>query len=126
MVFAALETARTSAAERNFRALALPAFHPLALSTRTMDEAFQLNARRLHCNRRAAALDFSMLTAALAAQRAALAAGPARQPAPEPGAPAAADPLTEILLAGPDWQRAASAQRGCFNRAEVKRRRNTP
>ena len=91
-----------------------------------MDETFQLNGRRRLGNGRAAPLDFSMLTAVLAAQRAAGAAGPARERALEAGAPAAGDPLTEILLAGPDWQGAASAQRGCFNRAEVKRRRNDP
>ena len=91
-----------------------------------MDETFQLRARRLLGKSRAAALDYSMLTALLAAQRAACAA---RQP---PGratggeAPAGGDPLTEIVLAGPDWQGAASAQRGCFNRAEVTRRRNDP
>jgi len=88
-----------------------------------MDETFQLNGRRRLGNGRAAALDFSMLTAVLAAQRAAGAAGPARERAPLQ-APGEGDPLTEILLAGPDWQGAASAQRGCFNRAEVKRRGN--
>ena len=90
-----------------------------------MDETFQLNAGRLLRKRSAPPLDFSLLTAALAAQRAAGAGGPAREPAPL-GAPGEGDPLTEILLAGPEWQRAASAQRGCFNRAEVKRRRNDP
>jgi len=88
-----------------------------------MDESFQLRARRLTGKRQAAALDFSMLTAALAAQRAANAA-PRIDVAP--GGAHLADPLTEIVLAGPDWRRAASAQCGCFNRAEVKRRRNTP
>ena len=91
-----------------------------------MDETFQLNAGRLLRKRSAAPLDFPLLTAALAAQRAAAGAtGPAREPAPLP-APGEGDPLTEILLAGPEWQRASSAQRGCFNRAEVKRRRNEP
>ncbi len=90
-----------------------------------MDETFQLRARRLLGKRQAAALDYSMLTAALAAQRAAFAAQQPRERADGCAARAGGDPLTEILLAGPDWQGAASAQRGCFNRAESIRRRNT-
>ena len=88
-----------------------------------MDETFQLRARRLLGKKQAIALDYSMLTAVLAAQRAALRAPELANGGTEP---AGGDPLTEILLAGPDWQSAASAQRGCFNRAEVKRRRNAP
>jgi hypothetical protein len=87
-----------------------------------MDETFQLRANRLTGKRHKAALDFSMLTAALAAQRAAIATEPVL---PNAGAPEG-DPLTELLLAGPHWRRAASAQRGCFNRAESKRRRKAP
>ena len=34
--------------------------------------------------------------------------------------------LTETVLAGPEWQEAAGVRRGCFNRAEVKRRKNEP
>jgi len=91
-----------------------------------MDESFQLRARRLLGKRQAIALDYSMLTAVLAAQRAACAAGRPPERADGCAEAAGGDPLTEILLAGPDWQGAASAQRGCFNRAEVERRRNDP
>ena len=91
-----------------------------------MDETFQLRAHRLLGKRQATALDYSMLTAVLAAQRAACAARQAPDQANGCAAPAGGDPLTEIVLAGPDWQGAASAQRGCFNRAEVERRRNDP
>jgi len=34
--------------------------------------------------------------------------------------------LAETLLGGPEWQDAATVHHGCFNRAEVKRRRNAP
>jgi len=91
-----------------------------------MDESFQLRARRRSGKRQPAALDYSMLTAALAAQRATHAAGHQADQASEGPGPAGIDPLTEIVLAGPDWQKAASALRGCFNRAEVTRRRNDP
>lgn len=92
-----------------------------------MDETFQLRARRLLDKGQPAALDFSVLAAALAAQQSASAAARAQLRAPPaPPAGAEGDPLIEIVLAGPDWPRATSAQRGCFNRAESKRARNTP
>ena len=92
-----------------------------------MDESFQLRSRRLLDRRQPAALDFSALAASLVSQQAASPAARA-QARCGVGAPSAgqSDPLTEILLCGPDWQSAASAQQGCFNRAEVKRRRNLP
>jgi hypothetical protein len=49
---------------------------------------------------------------------------PAQARACAVSAPAPADPLGEIVLGGPARAEAASAQRGCFNRAEVRRRRN--
>ncbi len=85
-----------------------------------MDESFQLRARLLLGGSRPAPLDHAMLTAALAAQRA---AGNGTRP-PVQDSAAFCDPLTEILLAGPRWRQAASAQSGCFNRTEVKRRLN--
>ena len=92
-----------------------------------MDETFQLRARRLLDRRQPAALDFSVLRAALSAQQSASAAARAQSRLPAAAAVGAdGDPLIEIVLAGPDWPRAASAQRGCFNRAESIRRRNTP
>jgi len=91
-----------------------------------MDESFQFRGRRLSGGRQPAPLDFSMLSAALTAQQAASAAARAEARAKECAATAAkGDPLTEILLCGPGWQSAARAQRGCFNRAETIRRRNT-
>jgi hypothetical protein len=74
-----------------------------------MDESFQLRAKRLLGKHAPAPLDFSLLSATLSAQ--------AARPA---------EPLGEIVLGGPEWADAASAQGGCFNRAEVKRRRNEP
>ena len=92
-----------------------------------MDETFQLRARRMLGKREPAALDFSVLTATLTSQQAASPAARAQLHAPAtPDAGADGDPLIEIVLAGPDWPRAACAQRGCFNRAESTRRRNTP
>lgn len=88
-----------------------------------MDESFQLRAKRLLAGERRAALDFSMLTACLSAQQAASPAARAQAIAPASDAAAAGtDPIEEILLCGPGWRQAASAQSGCFNRAEVKRR----
>ncbi len=67
-----------------------------------------------------APLDHAVLLAALAAARAAGIAAKTGQ-----GAGAAAieeEPITEILLAGPDWRQALTAQRGSFNRDEAERR----
>ena len=91
-----------------------------------MDESFQLRAKRLLGKNEAAALDFSVLTATLAAQAAASETARAQARACAAAAPAPADPLGEIVLGGPERAEAASAQRGCFNRAEVRRRRNDP
>lgn len=66
-----------------------------------------------------APLDHDVLLATLAAQRATRAAAKA---AHTPVPPAAEEPITEILLAGPGWQRARSAQRGCFHPDEAERR----
>ena len=92
-----------------------------------MDESFQLRAKRLLGPRHEASLDFQVLSATLIAQQTGTPAARAQgrfdrasagQPEPEL--------LTETVLAGPDWQEAASTRRGCFNRAEVKRRRKLP
>jgi hypothetical protein len=87
-----------------------------------MDESFQLRARRLLERAKPAPLDYSLLTASLAAQAAASAAARAQARA----APPPAEPIGEIVLGGSDWKEAVSAQRGCFNRAEVRRRLNLP
>ena len=92
-----------------------------------MDETFQLRARRLLGPRQPAALDFQLLSATLIAQQAGSPAARAQGRFDRAaGAAPGAEPLTETVLAGPAWQEAASAQRGCFNRAEVKRRGKEP
>ena len=91
-----------------------------------MDESFQLRSRRLLDRRQPAALDFSVLAAGLVSQQATSPAARAQARCAAAADAARSDPLTEILLCGPAWQSAASAQQGCFNRAEVKRRRNMP
>jgi len=77
-----------------------------------MDLSFFRRAEQRFASRTPARLDFGMLVAALRTQREAGPASLARA-----GAPAAcfADPLAEILLAGPAWRDAVAAQRGCFN-----------
>ena len=91
-----------------------------------MDESFQLRAKRLLGKSEPAPLDFTMLTATLATQAAASEAARAQARAGVCAAPAPADPLGEIVLGGPARSEAASAQRGCFNRAAMRRRRNAP
>jgi hypothetical protein len=90
-----------------------------------MDESFQLRRRRPLDKGQPAPLDYAVLSAALCAQQAASAAARAQSRTPK-AEDEAADPLSEILLAGPEWASAARAQRGCFNRAESVRRRNDP
>jgi len=90
-----------------------------------MDETFQLRARRPIAPRVAAPLDYSVLSAALVTQQSTSPAALAQLRFDRVAAPAPeAEPLIETLLAGSGWRMAASAQQGCFNRAEVKRRRN--
>jgi hypothetical protein len=92
-----------------------------------MDETFQLRMKRMLGPRQPASLDFDMLSASLIAQQAASPAARAQAVYDRTHA-AEAEPelLIETLLAGPEWQEAATAQRGSFNRAEVKRRARTP
>lgn len=92
-----------------------------------MDETFQLRARRMLGPRQQASLDYDVLSAALSAQQASTPAARA-QSRFDRAAAADAEPeiLAATLLGGPEWRDAAAAQRGCFNRAEVKRRRNSP
>ena len=92
-----------------------------------MDMAFLRRAGQLLGDREPVRLDHSLLMAALAAQQSASAAA-----RPSTDRPATRvditpdDPLTELLLAGPGWKRAACQQRGCFSRAEAGRRINAP
>ncbi|HEY5711947.1 MAG TPA: hypothetical protein VIT38_08635 [Allosphingosinicella sp.] len=92
-----------------------------------MDESFQRRRGRSQGESQPAPLDYSMLSAALIAQQAAtpaaraqarFEAGAARRPGP--------DVLIEAVLSASDTYIGASARLGCFNRAEVRRRLNTP
>ena len=92
-----------------------------------MEMAFLRRAGQLLGHREPVRLDHSLLMAALAAQQSASA--PARPPTDTRATRADItpdDPLTELLLAGPGWKRAACQQRGCFSRAEAGRRINVP
>ena len=92
-----------------------------------MDETFQLRAKRMLGPRQPAPLEYDVLSAALIAQQAESPAAVAQGKFDRAvGSDPAHELLTETLLAGPAWQEAANAQRGCFNRAEVKRRRILP
>ncbi len=88
-----------------------------------MDMGFLRRAERMLARDRVAQLDHEMLVTTLATRRQVEAL--IVQPSPaEPDS--VEDPLVELLLAGPDWRRALSAQRGCFSRAEAGRRVNDP
>ena len=73
-----------------------------------MDLSFFRRAEQRFASRTPARLDYGLLVATLRAHGPSVAAAP-------PPAPAFADPIAEILLAGPAWREAAAAQRGCFN-----------
>ena len=79
-----------------------------------MDLSFFRRAEQRFASRTPARLDFGMLIAALRMQRDASPAALAQQAA-SASAARVADPLAEILLAGPAWREAVAAQRGCFN-----------
>ena len=85
-----------------------------------MDMAFLLRAQRLLADSPGAKFDFAVLTAALAAQRS---LDPAPVTAPVVGE--SEEALVELLIAGPEWRKAASTQQGCFSRAEAGRKSNT-
>ena len=83
-----------------------------------MDLSFFRRAEQRFASRTAASVDYGMLVAMLQARQAASAA--ARAQALWAGLPLLADPLVELVLAGPGWRRAVAAQRGCFNPAFVR------
>jgi hypothetical protein len=76
-----------------------------------MDLSFFRRAEQRFASRTPARLDFGMLVATLRTQSE---AAPGRTVARAP-APLVADPIAEILLAGPGWREAVAVQRGCFN-----------
>jgi hypothetical protein len=81
-----------------------------------MDLSFFRRAEQRFASRAPARLDFGMLVATLRTQRDSCPAASAQAAASAP-VPQLADPLAEILLAGPGWREAVAAQRGCFNPA---------
>lgn len=85
-----------------------------------MDLSFFRRAEQRFASRAPAGLDFGMLVATLRTQRDSTPAAAARVPA---SAPSFADPIAEILLAGPSWREAVAAQRGCFNPAFARQDR---
>jgi len=89
-----------------------------------MDMAFLRRAERMFADERPVQLDHATLLAALAARRSA--SGEARVEARVAAAVVARgeQPLVELLLGGPRWRQALSAQQGCFSRAEAGRRLN--
>jgi hypothetical protein len=92
-----------------------------------MDESFQRRAGTSQGESQPAPLDYSMLSAALIAQQAATPAARAQARFDTGAAPRrATDILIETVLSASDTFIGASARLGCFNRAEVRRRFNTP
>ena len=92
-----------------------------------MDMAFIRRAERMLAPERPVRLDHTILVATLSAQREAQAvvlAGARLVAEADPLVPD--EPMVELLLAGPRWRQAISAQRGCFSRAEAGRRVNAP
>ena len=81
-----------------------------------MDLSFFRRAEQRFASRAPAGLDFGMLVATLRTQREAAPAASAQGIASAPTA-SCPDPVAEILLAGPAWREAVTAQRGCFNPA---------
>ena len=81
-----------------------------------MDLSFFRRAEQRFASRSPARLDFGMLVATLRTQRDLAPSAAVLSMASEAGV-ACADPIAEILLAGPGWREAVAAQRGCFNPA---------
>ena len=77
-----------------------------------MDLAFLRRAEQRFASRTAVTPDPGVVSALLEVQRAASAAARAEAILE---APRVRDPIAEILLAGPGWERAVAAQRGSFN-----------
>lgn len=91
-----------------------------------MDQDFLLRAQRLLADQQPAPVDHGILVATISAQQAASATAQAQAQARAWASEAAEKhsnhPLVELLLAGPDWREAASAQQGCFSRPATARR----
>ena len=84
-----------------------------------MDLGFLRRAQQRFASRTAAHPDFGMLSAALRAQAAGTPA--ARAQAFAAGATQVADPIAEILSAGPHWRAAVAALGGSFHPALARK-----
>ncbi len=92
-----------------------------------MDMAFLHRAERMLAHGQPVRIDHSILLATLAAQRQAHVRLSIRTEGRAPTASTVREePLVELLLGGPSWRQALSAQRGCFSRAEAGRTINAP
>ena len=85
-----------------------------------MDFSFLRRAEQRFASRTAAHPDFGMLSAMLRAQAEATPAARAQASAGQPRE--VADPLAEILSAGPCWRSAVAALGGSFNPAFARQR----
>jgi len=90
-----------------------------------MDMAFLHRAEPILAQGQPARIDHSLLVAAVAAQRAHVAADVESRPL-QAISRVTDEPLVELLVCGPAWRQALSAQRGCFSRAEAGRKINVP
>ena len=85
-----------------------------------MDLSFLRRAEQRFASRTAVRPDFGMLSAMLRAQAAATPAARAQALVPEPRE--VADPIAEILSAGPCWRAAVATLGGSFNPAFARKR----
>jgi hypothetical protein len=85
-----------------------------------MDLSFLRRAEQRFASRTAAIPDYGMLSAMLRAQAERTPAARAQALAPAPRE--VADPLAEVLSAGPCWQAAVAALGGSFNPAFARQR----
>ena len=92
-----------------------------------MDMSFLYRAERMLVATQPVRIEHQVLVATLSAQREAHASLAGRSAAaPAPAGQRRDEPMVELLLGGPGWKKALSAQRGCFSRAEAGRRINVP
>ena len=90
-----------------------------------MDLSFFRRAQMQFASGSQAGLDYGVLVATLDATQSASAAARSVRGLGTPGAATPRqDPLVELLLGGPGWREALTAQGGCFNQAQAARYRD--
>ena len=90
-----------------------------------MDLSFFRRSQSSFASRAPARLDYGVLVATLDAMQSASAAARSVRGLGTPGAATPRqDPLVELLLGGPGWREALTAQGGCFNQAQAARYRD--